>query len=169
MTVNDANLLVRKLVGDDDFHDVSDILASYYDIAQREIATTAAPICKSIRVPCGVSVALPKDTYRLASVSAGYVRDDINHITVEGVGEAVVCYLAYPKRIGESTEGTYEFEVCPEAQSAIPYFAAAQTVLADSDMRRYYAFMDAFNSILANVENGRTSASKITVVRTEEM
>ena len=169
MTVNDANLLVKKLVGDDDFHDVSDVLASYYDIAQREIATTAAPIRKTIKVLCGVSVALPKDVYRLANVSAGYVRDDINHITVEGVGEAVVCYLAYPQRIGENTDGTYEFEVCAEAQSAIPYFAAAQTVLADSDMRRYYAFMDAFNSILANVAESRMLSAKITVVRTEEM
>ena len=44
MTINHAHKLVRALIGEDDFHDVEDILVSYYDIAQREIATTVAPI-----------------------------------------------------------------------------------------------------------------------------
>lgn len=169
MTIDQANRLVKKLVGEDDFHDVDDILTSYYDLAQREIATFAAPIRKSIVVKCGEKVALPEDIYRLANVSVSYRRIDMSHIIADGEGEATVCYLAYPKRLTDDSPLTEEFEVCREAQIAIPYFAAAQTVLADSDMRRYYVFMDMFNSILSNVSQNNLSSSKLTVVRTEDI
>ena len=169
MTISQANKLVKKLVGEDDFHDVEDVLTSYYDLAQREIATTAAPIRKSITVKCGEEITLPGDVYRLANVSVGYRRTDMSHIIAEGDGEATVCYLAYPAKLTDDTPITAEFEVCEQAQSAIVYFAAAQTVLADSDMRRYYVFMDMFNSILSNVAQNESLSSKLTVVRTEEM
>ena len=169
MTINHAHKLVKALVGEDDFHDVKDILTSYYDIAQREIATTVCPIKKVRTVKAGEKILLPKDVYRLCKVSASYERTDTEHIIIEGSGVAQITYYAYPERLYDDTPGYTEFEVEAAAQSAIPYFAAAQVVLADSDMRRYYAFMDSYNSILANVDSARKSYATVKVVKTEEM
>ena len=169
MTVGHANRLVRALVGEDDFHDVEDILSSYYDIAQTEIATTVAPIFKTATVPCGKKVTLPSDLFRLISVSSGYERHDKTHITVIGDGSAVIGYYAFPQKLTDDVMPSQEFEVSAHLAPAIPYFAAAQTVLADSDMRRYYAFMDMYNSVLANVSAGREGKSLLTVVDLEAM
>ena len=165
MTVGQANRLVKALVGEDDFHDVEDILASYYDIAQREIATTVSPIYRTVKVGCGVIAKLPKDLFRLISVDRGYERPDKTHIIAIGDGEATVGYYAYPAKLSDDAPQNAEFEVSDNAQSAIPYFAAAQTVLSDSDMRRYYAFMDMYNDILSNAAS---SESSIRIVRLEE-
>lgn len=169
MTVKDANKTVKRLVGEDDFHDVSDILASYYSLAQIQIASTIAPIERSFEAECGVTVTLPDDLYRLIRVKGSYRRTDAKHIYVEGEGYVTVRYYAYPKPLADDCDENTEFEVCPEAQAAIPYYAAAQTVLADSDMRRYYAFMEMYNAILTNVEGSRQKKSVLTVVDLEEM
>ncbi len=169
MTIAHANKLVRGLVGEDDFHDVQDILSSYYDLAQRQIATTAAPIIKSCFVEKGKNVALPEELYRLTKVSESYHRIDCNHIFIEGNGEAEITYYAYPKKLYDDSSEQTEFEIAKEAQMAIPYFAAAQVVLADSDMRRYYAFMDMYNGILSNISAANMENSNIRVVTAEEM
>lgn len=169
MTVKEANKTVRRLIGEDDFHDVEDILPSYYSLAQVQIATTAAPIEKVVQAPCGVTTLLPDDLYRLIGVKGSFVRIDTHHIFIDGEGSAAVRYYAYPAPIRDDCDIMTEFEVCPEAQMAIPYYAAAQTVLADSDMRRYYAFMDMYNSVLANVSAGREGKSLLTVVDLEAM
>lgn len=169
MTVKDANKTVKRLVGEDDFHDVEDILASYYSLAQIQIATTVAPIERSFEAECGVTVTLPNDLYRLISVKGSYRRTDAKHIYIDGEGYVTVRYYAYPRTLSDNCDPFYEFEVSPEAQAAIPYYAAAQTVLADSDMRRYYAFMDMYNSILTNVADSNQRASVVTVVDLEAM
>ena len=169
MTINHAHKLVRALIGEDDFHDVEDILVSYYDIAQREIATTVAPIKKTCTIKAGEVEKLPKDVYRLINVSSAYERPDREHIKIEGDSVGIITYYAYPERLYDDTPGYTEFEVEPSAQSAIPYYAAAQVVLADSDMRRYYAFLDNFNSILANVSLAEKERATLRVVKTEEM
>lgn len=164
MTIGDANRLVRALVGEDDFHDVEEVLPSYYDIAQREIATTVAPIFKTATVNCGEKIKLPEDLFRLISVSSGYERHDRTHITVIGEGTAVIGYYAFPQKITDEALLSSTFEVSAHVAPAIPYFAAAQTVLADSDMRRYYAFMDMYNDILSNAMG---SKSEIRIVKLE--
>ena len=169
MSVKEANKTVKRLIGEDDFHDVEDILPSYYSLAEVQIATTAAPIEKVCQMPCGESVTLPDDLYRLIGVKGSFVRTDTRHIFIEGTGSVAVRYYAYPAPLKDDCDIMTEFEVCPEAQMAIPYYAAAQAVLADSDMRRYYAFMDMYNSILATVMNNRSLKSVFTVKRAEEM
>ena len=94
---------------------------------------------------------------------------DLLHIRIEGKGKVKIVYFAYPVKIYDNSPLSTEFEVAPQAQSAIPYFAAAQAVLSDSDMRRYYAFMDMFNNILTNVCASNESLSTIRVVRQEEL
>ncbi len=164
MTINDANRLVLALVGEDDFHDVEDVLTSYYDLAQLEIATTVSPIEKSFVAQAG-TVELPLDVFRLKSIDAGYTRIDKRNLKLDKSG--VIKYYAYPIRLKDDTSGDTEFEISPEAQRAIPYYAAARIVLADSDMRRYYAFMDMYNSILASISASNNSASVMTVIEME--
>lgn len=166
MTINDANRIVMKLVGEDDFHDVEDILTSYYDLAQVELATTAAPIEKSFKAESGV-VKLPDDFYRLKSIDTGYTRKDNGHIELETDG--TVKYYAYPVRLKDDTDKSTEFEISPEAQQAIPYYAAARIVLADSDMRRYYAFTELYSGIVSTIAQNNSSASVMTVVELEGM
>ena len=112
---------------------------------------------------------LPDDLYRLIKSDCSFQRTDDRHITVQGDGSAQVWYYAYPSDINELCAGETDFEVAPEAQSAIPYFAAAYAVLSDSDMRRYYAFMDMYNAILTNIAAGGEAQAVITVVKTEDM
>lgn len=168
MTVNQANDLVRGLIGEDDYHHAEKMLLGFYDIAQRQIATTVSPIRASFEVPENQTVTLPPDMYRLASVSGEYSKTGKNRITA-GRGGATVSYYAYPAPLSANTPGDYEFELEAQAQIALPYFAAAYAVLSDSDMRRYYAFMDMYNNILSNIVSANDSTAKITVVRTEDM
>lgn len=169
MNIEKANKLVKALVGEDDFHDVKDVLSSYYDLAQIEIATTVSPIRKSCLLKAGELVRLPEDVYRLISVSTSYERPDRNHVKIDGKEDAQIVYFAYPEKIYDNSPLNTEFEVDANTQSAIPYYAAAQVVLADSDMRRYYAFMDMYNNILANATAADKEKSVFRVVKTEEM
>lgn len=168
MNIAQANKLVRAFIGEDDFHDVEDVLASYYDLAQTEIATSVAPIRKSITVDGG-DIRLPDDLYRLISVSASYERTDRSHISTERGGEVEIKYFAYPQKLCEHSSPETEFEVDIAAHSAIPYFAAAQTVLSDSDMRRYYAFMDTYNGILSNLTASDREKGVMRIVKMEGM
>ena len=169
MTINQANDMVRGLIGEDDYHHMKGVLAGYYDIAQKQIATTVSPIRKTFTAECGVETELPENMNRLAKADKSYRRTDENHIIAEGGGSATVQYFAYPKDITELSDGDTEFEVSREAQNAIPYFAAAYAVLSDSDMRRYYAFMDMYNNVLTNISADSDARAVMTVVRTEDM
>lgn len=168
MTVAQANRIVRALIGEDDFHDIEDVIASYYSIAQRQIATTVCPIIRGAFIDCGKKTSLPHDLYRLKSVPASYTKEGSSHITVEGDGQVYILYYAYPKTIPDDCEGTTEFEIDAEAQSALPFYAAAQTVLADSDMRRYNAYMDSYNNILSNIAAANKHAV-LNIIKTEAL
>ncbi len=168
MTVAQANRIVRALIGEDDFHDIEDVIASYYSIAQKQIATTVCPIIRGAFIECGKKTELPHDLYRLKSVPASYTKEGSSHITIEGDGQVYILYYAYPKNIPDDCEGTTEFEIDAEAQSALPFYAAAQTVLADSDMRRYYAYMDSYNNILSNIAAANKHAV-LNIIKTEAL
>ncbi len=169
MTIRQADDIVRGLIGEDDYRHMKKDLARLYDIAQRQIATTAAPIRRSFIAECGRLCRLPSDLYRLAGSDAGYRRVDDDHIILSGSGSAAVRYLAYPAQIDGNTDDDTEFEVRAEAQSAIPYFAAAYSVLSDSDMRRYYAFIDTYNNILSNIVAADRDMAAMTVVTAKEI
>ncbi len=169
MTINQVNDLVRGLIGEDDYHHMKGVLAGYYDIAQKQIATTVSPIVKSFKVLGGVVTQIPDDTYRILGANVSFKRVDEKHIIAEGDKEVTVRYYAYPSEITEMTDPETEFEVCEHAQNAIPYFAAAYAVLSDSDMRRYYAFLDMYNTILSNIVQFDEGQAVMTVVRMEDM
>lgn len=146
MTVDDANKTVLHLIGEQDYQNAKDSFIAFYDVAQRQIATTVCPIIRRVALTEGVSV-LPQDLFRIKSVDATYTREGDNIIT-DGKGTYTLTYYAYPKAL---TDGSSQFEIDPEAQSALPFYAAAQAVIADSDMRRYNAFLDSYDNVLANI------------------
>lgn len=167
MTVAQANKIVRALIGEDDFCQIKDVIASYYSIAQRQIATTVCPIIRGAFIECGKKVPLPSDLYRLKSVPASYTKEG-GYITISGEGTVYVIYYALPAPIPDDCDQATEFEVDAEAQSALPFYAAAQTVLADSDMRRYNAYMDSYNNILSNIAAANKHAV-LNIVSTEAL
>ncbi len=169
MTINQVNDLVRGLVGEDDYHHMKGVLAGYYDIAQRQIATTVSPIVKSFNAAAGAVTEIPDDTFRLLGSGVSYTRIDDKHIIVQGDRDVSIKYCAYPSEISELSDPDTEFEICEHAQNAIPYFAAAYAVLSDSDMRRYYAFLDMYNTILSNIAQFNQDGAVMTVVRMEDM
>ena len=164
MTIDQANDLVRALIGEDDYHYGADAFMSYYDIAQKQIATTVSPIKKSFTITGPQVVTMPQDMYRLTGCDKSYRKIDDTHIEVEEHGDTNIRYFAYPCDITPQTPVETSFEVSSEAQNAIPYFAAAHAVLADSDMRRYYAFMDMYNNILQNISAQDSGASILTII-----
>lgn len=157
MTVAEANKTVLRLIGDDGFHHVGDILNTYYSMAQRQIATTVCPIEKSMTLEAGVETELPRELYRIKRMNCEYTRNG-RYITAKE--DAVLTYFAYPADVVSESD---EFEIDPEAQTALPYYAAAQLALADSDMRRHAVFTDSYNFILSNI------ASKPPVCRVVEV
>ena len=169
MTVNEAHKTVKGLIGEDDFRHASGVLCGFYDIAQKQIATTVCPVEKSFTAPCGEPVPLPDDLFCVSGADAPYTLPDKRHILLTGSGSATVRYHAYPADITEDADGDTGFEIDVSVQSAIPLFAAAHAVLSDSDMRRYYAFIDAYNTVLRNAESRKNGQAHATVVRTEDM
>lgn len=145
MTVEEANKTVMRLVGEEDFHHVGDILRTYYSMAQKQIATTVCPIEKTMSLSAGVETELPREFYRIKRLNCDYIR---NGRFITAKEDTVITYYAYPADIVSDDD---EFEIDPEAQNALPYYAAAQLVLADSDMRRYTVFTDSYNFILSNI------------------
>lgn len=154
MTVERANNIVKSLIGEDDFHIFESSLTEFYNIAQRQIATTVCPIIKTVVLEGGENT-LPSDLYRIRSVSCSYQRQG-DKIFTEPKERFTLTYLAYPKDVSDKAS---VFETDPEAQSALPFYAAAQAVAADSDMRRFNSFMDSYNNILENIAAQKKSVS----------
>ncbi len=145
MTAAEANRIVMRLVGEDDFHHVGDILKTYYGMAQRQIATTVCPIEKSMPLFAGEKTRLPDEFFRIKRINCDYEKSGLFITAAE---DTRLIYYAYPADIVSDED---EFEIDPEAQNALPFYAAAQLVLADSDMRRYTVFIDSYNFILSNI------------------
>ena len=157
MTVAEADKIVMRLVGEDDFHHVGDILKAYYGMAQKQIATTVCPIEKSTPLFAGEETELPADLYRIKRLNCDYTR---NGRLITAKEDTVLTYYAYPADV---VSDDYEFEIDPVSHSALPFYAAAQLVLADSDMRRYTVFMDSYNFILSNIASGTPTARVVEV------
>ena len=71
----------------------------------------------------------------------------------------------YPDDITNSTPAEYTFEVSPEAQPAIVYYAAAQCMVTDTDQRPYYSFMERYNNILQNISDSKRLNASINIVK----
>lgn len=79
-------------------------------------------------------------------------------INYHNVGEYSIEYFAYPTTIDSTTLDTYEFEVDPEAQEALPFFVASQLLLNENNTAgdRLLAI---YNNMLANLDTRITNGA----------
>lgn len=167
MNISEAKTLVASLLDEETADEFEHKLPAFYDYAQKQIATTVDYIKKDITlVPDKtadtdiaelVKTRIGKRLYKLRKITSD---DSFEHLhdnfyRFYAGGEYIISCCVYPDTIDKETPPEYEFEVSPEAQPAIVYYAAAQTVITDTDQRPYYAFMDRYNNILQNINDAR--------------
>ena len=169
MNIGQAKKMLKSLIGEDCYNDISDIVNSYFDVAQKQIATTVDFIEKTFEAAGPGEVALPPGCMRIKRVSpdGSFETAGKKRLRLLEAGDYLITYYAYPQVLDEETPDSYEFEISPEALSAIVYFAAANAVITDNDMRPYYAFSDRYNNILQNISSARTGQSAVRLVDLE--
>ncbi len=168
MDISSAKKLLRSLIGDDCYQEISDIVNSYFDVAQKQIATTVDFIERSVEAKGPGTITLPENSMRIARVKSEndseFEIKSSKAVELLSDDDYTVYYYAYPTVLDDSTPDSYEFEVSPEAHSAIVFFAAANAVITDNDMRPYYAFNDRYNNILENIASAKRTGGAVKVV-----
>ncbi len=159
MTIADARKIVMYLLDEDSDEDFKGKVNSYFDIAQKQIATTVDFIQKQTQYSKAGTYPLPDDFFKIKRVEG--TDFEIIGGSIKVSGPVTVWYFAYPSDIDESSSDDTEFEISVIGQSAIPYFAAAQLVITDTDMRPYYAFSDRYNNILQNITLSKNGNVKV--------
>lgn len=81
-------------------------------------------------------------------------------LLVPEAGEYLVEYCAYPQTITEKAPEDYELEIRPEAQEAIPFFAAAMCV-PDENPQLYAFFLSQYNERIANFDEQKQPTIRI--------
>jgi hypothetical protein len=176
MNINDANNMVVGLLELESLDEYEKNICSYYDAAQKQISTTVDHIEAEYLIKLEASAEIDLKEYIETHFSKKLLR--VRKIFSDNVPERVFgnkyiftpgtyrvfCYV-YPDNISKDTDVTYEFEVSPEAQPAIVYYAAAQCVVNESDQRPYYAFMDRYNNILQNISDSKRQNLSIKFVK----
>lgn len=119
--------------------DVEAKMNDFFDIAQKDVAAWQ-PIVRRAEVTLDGTgcMALPEDALRVIRVRKGGVRT-ANYEVVDGrilseSGDASVLtldYIAAPKTVAPETEDDYVFEVSEAAANCMPFFVAAQQLIAD--------------------------------------
>ena len=111
----------------------------FFDLAQRDVAAWQ-PIVRrlSLALDGTGSMALPEDVSRVIRVRKNGIRvsgyEVIDGRLIFAAGDTSVIsldYIALPKKITPETDGGYVFEVSDEAANCLPYFVAAQQLVAD--------------------------------------
>ncbi len=110
-----------------------------FDMAQRDVAAWQ-PIVRRIRVTLDGTgdMALPPDVQRVLRIRRGG-RNAADCEAVDGrllfrrgdTGEVTLDYIASPQPVTPETPDTYAFEVSDEAANCLPFFVAAQQLIAD--------------------------------------
>lgn len=169
--------MVARLLDEETADEFQHKLPSFYDYAQKQIATTVDYIENNITVSPAESVRdtdiadellnqTGKRLYKLRRIITDgeyeHLYDNVYRL-YGGQSYRMLCYV-YPDTITNDTDSEYEFEVSQEACPAIVYYAAAQTVITDTDLRPYYAFMDRYNNILQNISEARRNNVTVKVV-----
>ena len=153
------------------------------DDAQVHIATTAGKIraitalssMPRSRMGEWILYQLPEDCWQVCS--GGIIRTDgpqlhryskykllgENGIAVPGTldGELMLEYYRYPALLGSDPAETDPLDNTPQAQMALPYYAAAMLVLQDNAFA-YSALMNEFESKLSRI--GERQQAQLTVI-----
>lgn len=111
----------------------------FFDLAQRDVAAWQ-PIVRRVGVTLDGtgSLTLPEDVSRVIRIRkngvrvSGYEVVDGKLISDAGDQSALsLDYIAAPEKITPETTDDYVFEVSEEAAGCLPYFVAAQQLIAD--------------------------------------
>lgn len=179
MNIYETNKLVAELLGEESAEEIKTALPGFYDQAQKQIATTVAPIEKVfefvpdltreydiadvVRETLGKTMYKLKRVVELDGISAERVYGRVYKLS-EGTSYRVMCYV-YPDTVNiDTNEHEYQFEVCEEAVSAIVYYAAAY-IAATDDKAMYSVCMDRYNNILQNINDSRHTNSSVNIVK----
>ena len=159
MTIAQVRKMVMYLLDEDSDDEFKGKVNVYFDMAQKQIATTVDFLQKQIKFETTGKFLLPDDFFKLKSASGTDFEIIGKDIIVSSPLE--INYYAYPADITENSADDTNFEISLIGQSAIPYFAAAQLVITDTDMRPYYAFLDRYNNILQNISLSKNGSVKV--------
>ena len=119
--------------------DLSAKMNDFFDLAQRDVAAWQ-PIVRRVGVTLDGtgSLALPKDVSRVIRVRKDGIRvsgyEVVDGTLVSSAGDTSALsldYIASPRKITPETEDDYVFEVSEDAANCLPYFVAAQQLIAD--------------------------------------
>lgn len=175
MNISEANKMVAALLDEEALDEYEEQVHGYYNTAQNQIATTVAPITvffdlvfekkSQIDLVKYIKNEFSREVYRVKRIlsDSDYERVYKDEFIFSPGRYRVYCDV-YPEKITLSTSKETEFEVVAEAHAAVCYFAAAQCVVNDSDLRRYHYFMEQYNGILMNISDARSRSVSIKVV-----
>ncbi len=177
MTISEANQMVINLLDDEDnAEEYIDRLPDFYDYAQKQIATTVDNIEKTLAlsIESDTEIDIKERTKSELEKHLYYVKRIVTDAEYEHIygytyrlapGEYRIVCCVYPETVTSDTAPEYAFEISPEAQPAIVYYAAAQACVTDADLRPYYAFMDRYNNILQNINDAKNNTVTVKAVK----
>ncbi len=119
--------------------DVNAKMNDFFDMAQRDAATWQPIVRRVVLLLDGTgSMDLPGDVSRVIRVRRngvcvpGYEIVDGKLFAPEGdQSQLTLDYIASPEKITPDTADEYSFEVSDEAANCLPFFVAAQQLIAD--------------------------------------
>ncbi len=146
-------------------------LPFFAESAQLLVATTARPITALAALSPGeaegsegayLRFSLPEDCWRLTGRGLGIVHGgrffrSSDYLELGGgailvpkasFGAVTLEYYRYPRPIGASPEDGAALDNVPEAQAALPYYAAAQLMMNENNSFAYTALMGEFEARL---------------------
>ena len=103
---------------------------------------------------------MPADFYQLRSILKGTSTDTMGTFTpnakfrVTGEGKWLVYYHAMPTAITDSTSNSTVLEISEDCALALPYYVAANILLADGD-EGWVNYMSQFNMIMSSLTIGK--------------
>lgn len=157
MTLGQAKQIVRFLLDGELFNQYEEKLNSYFDLGQKRIAATTDFILRKKSISCKektkvILTEFDSDFYKLRSVEGGRWERLSPTEIVLFEGDYTLCYCVYPATITAHTKDDVSFEISEAAQSALPYYVAAQVTIAEHDLRYHQVYSDEFADILEHVD-----------------
>lgn len=156
MTIGQVKELVIALLDEKTDRDYKNKIPLFIDQGQRQIASFACPILKSEVVIFDVKgTDLPPLCHRVikAEKDGREVCFSVfgQKICFSHSGEYTVFYEKRPDAITLETPLDTQLEIREDAAAALPYYVAAQCILKEHDQRYYFALLDNYNGIMANL------------------
>lgn len=164
MTLAQAKQIIRFLLDTELYCQYESKLNTYLDMGQKRIACTTdfleADQEMTLEEPMELDLEkMDARFYRLHKVEGGeWEKLSPTRIALQK-GKYRLFYHIYPIPIDQDTEDGYEFEISEFAQTALPYYVAAQVTIAEHDQRYHQIYNDEFAAILENVAEARKAGN----------